>query len=61
MEWKILIEPVVEAIMRQFPIEASGTIPGVAAIRAIFGIGVYMNETFMNYCAINSLKLGAGT
>ena len=61
MKWKILIEPVVEAIMRQFPIEARGTIPGVAAIRTIFGIGVYMNETFMNDCAINSLKLGAGT
>ena len=45
MKWKIFIEPIVEAIMGQFPIEA-GTISWIAAIRTIFGGSVYMNKTF---------------
>ena len=41
MKWKIFVEPIVEAVMRlQFPIEATGTIPRIAAIRTIFGIGI---------------------
>ena len=45
MKWKIFIEPIVEAVMGQFPIEA-GTISWIAAIRTIFGGSVYMNKTF---------------
>ena len=60
MKWKIFIEPIVEAIMGQFPIEA-GTISWIAAIRTIFGIGiptVYINETFnQNYCAKKQITI----
>ena len=54
MKWKIFIEPIVEAIMGQFPIEA-GTISWIAAIRTIFGGSVYMNKTFNQLLCIKLL------